>query len=85
MGSRDKVYIFKKEIGIFIVAEQSDVREYTCRQKQSALDPVFCSLQLAQRIPHDEVSYDTSEEKREEVRASCRVKVEGSQNKPDLR
>ncbi len=82
MGSRDKVYIFDKEVRVLVVGKKTYVRQHTGRQQESPLNPVAVALKLAQGVSNDKVSDDAPEEKGEEVGTSGRVKVKGRQYKP---
>lgn len=85
VGSGDEVYILDEKVGVFVIPQKPYICQDAGGQKQSSLDAVFCPLQFAQCVSNHIVSYDTSQEKWEKVRASCRIEVEGSQYEPDLR
>lgn len=85
VGSGNKVHIFDKKVGVFVISQKPYICQDAGGEKETSLDAVFCSLQFAQCVSNDIVSNDASQEKWEEVRASRRIKVEGSQYEPDLR
>ncbi len=85
VGSGDKVNIFDEEVCVFVITQKPYICQDAGGEKETSLDTVFCPLQFAQCVSNDIVSDDASQEEWEEVRASRRIKVEGSQYEPDLR
>ena len=85
MGSGDKVHIFDKKVSIFVITQKPYICQDTGGEEKPPLNAVFRPLQFAQCVSNHVVSYDTSQEKWEEIRAPRRIEVEGSQYEPDLR
>ena len=63
-----EIIITDEEISVFVITEKSDVAEYSDKQKESSLNFLMISLDLAKRCTNDIVADNTSHKEREEVR-----------------
>ena len=83
VAAGQQVVIFNKEIGVLIVAEQSDVAGKADGQQQLTLNPLI-ALHPGHGSADDVVADHASEKEREEGRAALRIEIKGGGDQPDF-